>query len=237
MKLCALQESLDAMKGCLYDEKSKHCKVMIDEELTRKRLENKIQELNEWIFELDNERNVAKANEKVLREKYFDAVRDAHSRLHKWRQERDKRGDAENKIAEQDIHTKKQHKMYAHLLEGFNETTADPKRSMQKEWDNKEAAQKNGGRQRWPPWVVQLICKLLVTGTPPSAIPQIIQTFCETLLWEKPKELPSVNFVWECHVIMEVIGKTIVAIKLAHAPKWDQLWYNGITCRQISFGA
>ncbi len=37
-------------------------------------------------------------------------------------------------------------------------------------------------------------CELLVTGTPPSAIPQIIQTFCETLLREKPKELPSVNF-------------------------------------------
>jgi hypothetical protein len=36
---------------------------------------------------------------------------------------------------------------------------------------------------------------------------------------------------------MEVIGKTIVAIKLAHAPKWDQLWYEGTTRRQIPFGA
>ena len=119
--------------------------------------------------------------------------------------------------------------MYAHLLEEFNETTADCKRSMQKEWDDKEAVWNNWGGQRWPPWVVQLICELLVTGTPPSAIPQTIQTFCETLLQEKPKELPSVNFVRECRVIMEVIGETIVAIKLAHAPKWDQLWYDGTT--------
>ncbi len=74
-------------------------------------------------------------------------------------------------------------------------------------------------------------------GTPPSAIPQIIQTFCETLLQEKPKELPSINFVRKCRVIMEVIGETIVAIKLAHTPKWDQLWYNGTTRRQIPFGA
>ena len=110
-------------------------------------------------------------------------------------------------------------------LEDFNEIRTDPKRSMQKEWDYEEAARNHGGGRRWPPWVVQLICELLVTGTPPSAIPQIIQTFCETLLREKPKELPSVNFVRECRVIMEVIGETIVAIKLAHAPKWDQLWY------------
>jgi hypothetical protein len=35
--------------------------------------------------------------------------------------------------------------MYPHLLEEFNKTTADPRRAMQKEWDDKEAAWKNGG--------------------------------------------------------------------------------------------
>jgi hypothetical protein len=213
------------MNGRLHDEKSKRFKVMFDEELKCKKLKNKIQDLNDWIFELDEERKVAEANKKVVREKYYDTVRDAQYRLHRWHQERQKRRDAENKMAELDKHAKKQDEMYAHLLEDFNEITSDPKRSMQKELDDKEAARNNGGGRRWPPWVVQLICELLVTGTPPSAIPQIIQTFCETLLWEKPKELPSVNFVRECRVIVEVIGKTIVAIKLAHAPKWDQLWY------------
>jgi hypothetical protein len=150
MKLCALQESLDAMKGRLYDEKPKHRKVMIDEELKRKRLENEIQELNEWMFKLDNERNVAKANEKVLREKYFDAVRDAHICLHKWHQERDKHRDAENKIAEQDIHAKKQHEMYAYLLEEFNETTADPKGSMQKSGITKRQLKKMGAGDDGP---------------------------------------------------------------------------------------
>jgi hypothetical protein len=53
---------------------------------------------------------------------------------------------------------------------------------MQREWDDEETARKNGGKQGWPPWVVQLICELLVTGTPPGAIPQTIQTFCETLV-------------------------------------------------------
>ena len=236
-KVCALQDSLDAMKGRLHNEKSKRRKVMFDEESKCKRMQNEIEELNDWIFELDEERKVAEANEKEVREKYYNAVKDAQTRLHRWRQEREIRRDAENKMAEQDKHAKKQDEMYAHLLEDFNEITSDPKRSMQKEWDDEEAARKHGGGRRWPIWVVQLICELLVTGTPPSAIPQIIQTFCETLLREKPKELPSVNFVRECRVIMEVIGETIVAIKLAHAPKWDQLWYDGTTRRQIPFGA
>ena len=43
-------------------------------------------------------------------------------------------------MAEQDTHAKKQHEMYTHLLEDFNEITADPKSSMQREWDDEETA-------------------------------------------------------------------------------------------------
>jgi hypothetical protein len=95
---------------------------MFDEELKRKWLENEIQELNDWIFvfELDKKRKVAEANKKAVKQKYFDAVRDAQTCLHKWRQELDKRCDAENKMAGLDKHAKKQHEMYAHLLEDFN---------------------------------------------------------------------------------------------------------------------
>jgi len=71
-----------------------------------KKLKNEIQDLNDWIFELDEERKVAEANEKVVREKYYDTVRDAQYRLHRWHQEREKRRDAENKMAELDKHAK-----------------------------------------------------------------------------------------------------------------------------------
>ncbi len=61
-KLSALQDSLDAMKGRLHDEKSKHRKVMFDEELKREELirmlEKEIHDLNKLIFELDEERKV-----------------------------------------------------------------------------------------------------------------------------------------------------------------------------------
>ena len=96
------------MKGRLHDEKSKCRKVMFDEELKCKKLKNEIQDLNDWIFELDDERKVAEANEKVVREKYYDTVRDAQYRLPRWHQEREKRRDAENKMAELYKHAKKQ---------------------------------------------------------------------------------------------------------------------------------
>jgi hypothetical protein len=43
-------------------------------------------------------------------------------------------------MAEQDKHAKKQHEMYTHLLKNFNEIRADPKHSMQREWDDEETA-------------------------------------------------------------------------------------------------
>jgi hypothetical protein len=116
MKFCVEQDTLDTLKGCLHDKKSKHCKVMIDEESTCKRLEDEIQELNEWIFELDEERKVAEANGRVVKEKYIAAVRVDQTRLHKWGQEQDKQRDAQDKIAEEAKVAKKQHKMYAQLL-------------------------------------------------------------------------------------------------------------------------
>jgi hypothetical protein len=55
---------------------------MIDEELKRKRLEDEIQALNEWILKLDEEREVAEVNERVVKDKYIAAVTLAQTRLH-----------------------------------------------------------------------------------------------------------------------------------------------------------
>jgi hypothetical protein len=60
----------DKMKVSLNNERSKRQKLMTKEESKQKALENEICELNEWVFELDNERlaaekdrNEARANE------------------------------------------------------------------------------------------------------------------------------------------------------------------------------
>jgi hypothetical protein len=94
-------------------------------------LEDEIQDLNEWILKLDKERKIAEANERVVTEKYIDAVTLAQTRLHQLGKQRDKRHDTQDKIAEQakeakkqqkkidkqDKAAKKQQEMYAQLLE------------------------------------------------------------------------------------------------------------------------
>ena len=121
------------------------------------------------------------------------------------------------------------------LMENSHKT----KRRMKKEWVNvyTDGHRTRGGSRSWPPWVVQMICELLINGTAPTAVPSTIQSIYETLYNECPEELPSVNFVRECRVVVEIIGETLVAIKLGRAEFWDQLWTDLTTRRQIPFTA
>jgi hypothetical protein len=82
---------------------------------------------------------------------------------------------------------------------------------------------------KWQPWVIQYICELLVIGTPPASIPSIISSSYQTYYGKEPNEIPQVSFVRQCRVIVQVIGETIAAIKLASAEKWDQLWTDATT--------
>lgn len=82
---------------------------------------------------------------------------------------------------------------------------------------------------------MQIICELLIHGTPPSAIPMNIRTIYTTLYNEQPDEIPSINYVRQCRIVIEVIGKMMAAMKLAQAPSWDQLWTDATTRRQIPF--
>ena len=107
------------------------------------------------------------------------------------------------------------------------------KHQLRKEWADKEAAARNGGARCWQPWVVQIICKMLVNRKSPLAVPSTMQTIYQMLTGDMPKDLPSVSFVRGCRVVVEVIGETIVAMKLANAPTWSQVWTNGTTRQQI----
>jgi hypothetical protein len=112
------------------------------------------------------------------------------------------------------------------------------KRCMKKEWDDKDGdggQTRRGGSCLRPMWVVLMICKLLVNGTRPSAVPNCIHTVYKTLYQEDPDELPSVNFVRECRVLIEIMGETMTAIKLANATQWSQLWTDSTTRCQIPF--
>jgi len=88
---------------------------------------------------------------------------------------------------------------------------------------------------KWQPWVIQYICELLIIGTPPASIQSIISTSYQTYYCKEPDEVPQISFVRQCRVIVQVIGETIAAIKLASAEKWDQLWNDATTRRQCTF--
>jgi hypothetical protein len=58
-----------------------------------------------------------------------------------------------------------------------------------------------------------------VIGTPPTLIPSIIATCYQTCYGKQLDEVTQKSFVCQCCVIVQVIGETIVAIKLASAGK------------------
>ena len=102
-KLCALQDSLGAMKGRHQDEKSKHRKVMFDEELKRKRLENKIQQelnsLEETNNDLRDELKEALSEKSHATRLTAKAKKLASHQLDKWHIERERGRAAEDKVA------------------------------------------------------------------------------------------------------------------------------------------
>ena len=126
-------------------------------------------------------------------------------------------------------------KKYKDIVEGASEVK---QKEMKKEWKDLATARRRGRSRRWPVWVVQLICELIVNSTPPSAVPANIRSVYETLYGKPLAELPpSVSYVRSCRVIVEVIGETTTAIKLARAATWDQLWTDATTRQQIPFTA
>ena len=201
-------------------------------------LQNEIGQLNDWVFELDNERKSAESNQRTAEKMYARAKSDAYLRLQKFREERLSRKELEEDFlcVKKALHRTKQELEMAKLLTESSHVT---KRRMKKEWVNNydDGHRTRGGSRHWPPWVVQMICELLINGTAPTAVPSTIQSIYETLYDESPEELPSVNFVRECRVVVEIIGETMVAIKLGRAEIWDQLWTDSTTRRQIPFTA
>ena len=245
-KICHLESALDKMRDSYHGVKARRRHQATAEELKRSKLEDEIHELNEWILELDSAREAAEAethkakkDAHQVKKKYIRAKDDAYSRLIKLRNEtlaRRAKEDELTRLSKALGRSETDLGILRHILD----TPQESKRIMKKEWDDKDhdgRRTRRGGSRRWPTWVVLMICELLINGTRPSAVPSCIHTVYETLYLEAPDELPSINFVRECRVLVEVMGETITAIKLANASQWSQLWTDSTTRRQIPFTA
>jgi hypothetical protein len=52
---------------------------------------------------------------------------------------------------------------------------------------------------------------------------------------EEPKKIPSLNYVRQCRVLIQIIGETITAMKLAVCQNWAEIFFDATTCRQVPF--
>ena len=86
-----------------------------------------------------------------------------------------------------------------------------------------------GGSGKWPVHIIMLTCDLLVNGTPPSAVPTNIQTISAALLGSEVSELPSVNYIRECRVIVQNLNRILAAFRLGKVKTWQQIFTNGTT--------
>jgi hypothetical protein len=98
-------------------------------------LQNKIEELNDWVFELDNERNSALDNQRTAEKKYACAKNDAYLRLQKFREERLSRNELEEDLlcVKKTLRKTEQELEMAKLL---MENSHKAKRRMKKKWVN-----------------------------------------------------------------------------------------------------
>jgi hypothetical protein len=236
-KLDALNAELEKANDRVYQEKARR-RAQVQNQLDETArvemiLQNYVESLQEENEELRNELKEAIKDKRVAERKSEKDRRNAKARLEKWHAEQFLRRQAEDYPAEQE----KINDALQKTLKKYTDVPQDTKRLLKKEWADEAAAHKRGGARRWPIWMVQLICELLVNGTSPAAIPSNIQTMYETLYGETPDQIPSVNFVRGCRVVVQVIGETVTAIKLGNAETWKQLWTDATTRRQIPFTA
>ena len=76
-------------------------------------------------------------------------------------------------------------------------TMVEELRSMKRNLKREFKIGRSGG-SRWPLWVTEVCCELLVNGSPPSAIPSSIGCLFTALYGEEPKKIPSLNYVRIC---------------------------------------
>ena len=95
---------------------------------------------------------------------------------------------------------------------------------------------RQGGASRWPVHVVLLICELLVNGTPPSVVRKNIQTTSAFFTGRETSDPPpSVNFIRECRTVLQNMNEALAALRLGTAETWHQLFTDGTSRRQIAF--
>ena len=233
--LAAVELRLIRADGVVVEAKREYRKMLNDQLLASGRkeaeLEQQIRDLNELSFELADEVKDAKRQKRIF-EKRADRSRESSN---KRKRKVDDLKEENEMLRDENIEL---HKTTQQLVDDIkiNEDryrNLMPKRTMKKV----RVKGKRGGGKMWDIWVVQMCCELLVCGASPAAIPDIIDVMYATLYEGQPIERPSINWIRQCRVIVQVMAETIAAWKLASKEKWPFMCTDATTRAQLEFQA
>ena len=221
-----MQETLDAKSAQVVDEKRKRREQVGKEVEKRHIVEQTVDDLYGWIDELHSEINEQKKVTKSARKEVNAASKSklklesvAAKRLSMLNDLKIRLRDAKDMLAEE-----------SHQREAIERM-----QTIKLEIKRERAVGRRGGSGKWPVHIVLLIFELLVNGTPPSAVPDNIQTMSAYMTGAEAHELPSVNFVRQCRTVLQILNETLAALRLGRAETWHQLFTDGTTRRQIAF--
>ena len=100
----------------------------------------------------------------------------------------------------------------------------------------KKTRASNKGRPSWPLYMWDLILEQLVNGTPPSSVNDNIVAHVKKF---SPTtdivDLPSIWTIRRARTVLLIICQTLAAYRLSKADKWDQLFTDATSRRQVSF--
>ena len=120
------------------------------------------------------------------------------------------------------------------LYEFHHREALERMRTIQLDIKRESQVGRHGGSGKWPVRIVLLICEILVNGKPSSAVPANIQTVSVEFTGTAACEIPSVEFVSKCQVVLQIVNETLSAFILGNAETWNQLFKDGTSRRQIS---
>ena len=192
----------------------------------RKAMEKTVEDLHEWVDKLHGELLDAKASAR----KSAKLLKSEKTKVAKLKTVADRRLDLLKNMKD------RLDEVMSDLVEESKLRAAlERMRTIQLEIKKERPVGRRGGAKRWPVHIVLLICEMLVNGTNPSAVPANIQTSCAAFTGVEAKELPSINFVRECRVVLQNLNETLSAFRLGNATSWHQAFTDGTTRRQIAF--
>ena len=87
-----------------------------------------------------------------------------------------------------------------------------------------------------PHYVWELIIEQIMNGTPPSCINNNIVTMIKVFSpTTEIRELPSIWTIRRARTVLLVVVQTLATYRIAKANKWEQLFTDGTSRRQVAF--